>query len=161
MKTENGTQKIEIYNLANEDKQPIIATLTSDWRIFSFSSKRGVRIRTVYSENYNNVYLKNAYQYKIAIMDSSKDFWNCGTDRANSRCDSVNDGKFFWSGNYLVENQGRSLIDSPYTVNDREKVQRSRLLLIRNTDGPKEQVSVWSYVRMSIESHNNAPNGND
>ena len=107
MKTANGTQEIEIYNLASEDKQPITALLTSDWRKFSFSSKSGVRIRTVYSENYNDVYLKNAYQYKIKITDSSKDVWNCGTDRAYAGCKSVKDGKFFWSGNYLVENQGR------------------------------------------------------
>ena len=104
LKGEYENEQVKIFRLASGGRQLVTAHLTKEWQEFSFSSINGVRIFHVWRKNNSTVYLRYPEEYNIKI--EGKEDWVCGTNKAVERCKSVQAGKFFWSGDYIVTNQG-------------------------------------------------------
>ena len=95
-----GSERVEIYNYREQSDPIKEVRISKDWQKFSFSSMDAVRIHFIYDNG--DIFLKNPHLYRIEFKDE-RDFWNCRTKTANIRCKWVQEGKFHWSGNYVVK----------------------------------------------------------
>ena len=78
------------------------AQLNQDWQKFSYLAVEEIRIS--FDEGTapeKDVFLREASNFEIEHPDSWG-IWSCGSANENERCSWVREGKFQWSGDYIV-----------------------------------------------------------
>ena len=126
-----GTERVKISNI--EKDATVIGSipdtqLTKEWQSFSFQVV-GVRIE-VTETGESDVFLRNPSLYHIEF-ESKPDHihWTCRPPNVHQRCDRLNEGQFFWPGNYYLLYKQKGMIFIQYDFRHYACVYYYKLIL--------------------------------
>ena len=95
----SGKEKIKIFNVDGKKKLMFSTQLTKDWEHFSFPTD-AVRIRFIFDNG--DVVLRDPSRYEIQFLNE-RGWWHCSSKNPDKRCIGIQEGRFSWSGDYIVK----------------------------------------------------------